>query len=264
MKEEETSPKASYDKSICLAEVSGIILGILGLLIFISGAGFWTVKPPGEKELCQVKILGLQNKTKGDQEAGINACHALYGGVFNMMHTISVPFMFCGALGLISAFVAWSAACASDAEKGKGYFKCGICIDVVGLVAVAAPSVAFASLAGIVAAGLAPIHAYFITIMVAHAGVSLSGVASTNSTGGEAARAYETLYLGYCAASRVELCLTTGSFCMMALFWVYVFDIGRNFFSWCVRPPNYPVSGCQLCNFRNSMKTQNNTAAAQE
>jgi hypothetical protein len=116
---------------------------------------------------------------------------------------------------------------------------------------VAVPSLIFPGVAGVVAAGLAPIHAYFITIMVGHFAISATGMASNVSDQDkdvrEAAAAYETLYLGYCAASRTELCLFVGSTCMLVLFWTYIVDMARSVAALTCRPPNYDNQGCQLC-----------------
>jgi len=247
----------TIEKKIAMAESSAICLGILGVLIFISGAGFWTVNPPGEKDLCQIEVLGLQNKTTDDQNFALGACHGLYATVFNALHAISMPFLACGALCLVSAYTVGSGAMARDLVQAKGFFRCAICLHLGGLFAVALPSLMFPAAAAAVAAGLAPIHAYFITIMVGHFAVSLSGAAANTSDMDpavrEAAETYETLYLGYCAASRVELCLWIGSSAMVVLFWYYLLDIGRNVWMHC-SPPQYENStkGCQLCLLRPS------------
>lgn len=242
-------PDEPIDKCWLYAEVSAIALGVLGLLILVSGLGFFTVAPPGEKELCQIKVLGLQNKTKSDQDFALGTCHALYAGVFNSLHLISAPFIICGALALVSTYLVARAIQARSAEETPGLFRCGIFANLGGLVMVAVPAMVFPSVAGIVAAGLAPIHAYFITIMVGHFAVEATG-ATSNTTDDpavrEAAKTYETLYLGYCAASRTELCLTIGSFCMLVLVGVYVFDIVRSAGHLCMGP-DYTNKGCQLC-----------------
>lgn len=239
------------DRPFCLAETAALLLGILGTLILISGLGFFTVDPPGEEDLCQIETLGLQNKTKSDQDAVLFTCHALYAGVFNMLHAIAIPFILCGALALASTYLVVMAVHSRSPETTPSYFMSGLCANVMGLGMVAVPSMIYPSVTGIVAAGLTPIHAYFITIMVGHVAVEVSG-ATSNSTSNDpavkmAADAYETLYEGYCAASRTELCLFVGSSCMLVLVGAYIFDILRSLTALTCMKPNYATTGCQLC-----------------
>lgn len=253
------------DTPMCLAELAAVLLGFLGFLILVSGLGFFTVHPPGEDDLCQIKVLGLQNKTKSDQDFALGTCHALYGGVFNMLHAISIPFILCGALAMASAYAVGRGAMARHPETTPSYFKCGLCTNLGGLVMVFIPTMVFPSLTGIVAAGLAPIHAYFITIMVGHFAVDASGVASTSNQDADvraAAQAYETLYLGYCAASRVELCLFVGSMSMIVLFWIYIVDMARGVAAITCKPPNYANAGCQLCRAHRLMRAKKDQGVA--
>lgn len=261
----------SVDAPMCMAELAAVLLGVLGALILISGLGFFTVHPPGQEELCRVKTLGLQNKTKDDQDVAVGACNALYLGVFDLLYAISIPFILCGLLAMVSAYTVGRAVLARDPESTPSFFKYGICTHIGGLVMVFIPSMIFPTVAGVVAAGLAPIHAYFITIIVGHAAVSLSGAATKTDEDPavrKAAEAYETLYAGYCAASRTELCLAVGSVCMMVLLWVYIVDILRALASLTCKPPDYNRQGCQLCRahqlFRSKSDQLYNTVGAQQ
>merc|ERR1712146_203135 len=130
------------------------------------------------------------------------------------------------------------------------FFRCGVCTHLGGLVMVFIPSMIFPTVAAVVAAGLAPIHAYFITIMAGHFAVEISGGSGKSEQDQgvrAAAQTYETLYAGYCAASRTELCLWVGSTCMMVLLWVYIVDILRTIATLTCKPPVYSRQGCQLC-----------------
>lgn len=252
------------DKPLCLAEAAAVLLGLLGALILISGLGFFTVNPPGEVDLCQVKTLGLQNKTKSDQDFALGTCHALYTTVFNMLHVISIPFILCGLLAMTSGFLVWKGVNAMSADESSGHFKKGICANFAGLVMVAVPAMVFPSVTAVVAAGLAPIHAYFITIMAGHFAIELSGSTANTSDPGvkAAADTYETLYLGYCAASRTELCLTVGSLSMMVLVGTYIFDILRSVAALSCYPPKIPAPGCQLCKVWKNTKDAKDAVAA--
>jgi hypothetical protein len=248
----ETQEEDVVERQFCLAEVSAVLLVTLGVLILISGAGFFTVDPPGEQDLCQIKTLGLQNKTKGDQDLALGTCHALYSGVFNMLHVIAIPFLLCGLLAIISGVLVTRGVCARLESDTPGLWKTGIFFNIGGLVMVAVPSMIFPSVTAVVSAGLAPIHAYFITIMAAHFAVEVSGAASNGSEGDpgvkEAAQTYETLYLGYCAASRTELCLFVGSTCMMILVGTYIFDTMRSVAALTCTKPDYTApGGCEMC-----------------
>lgn len=254
-------------RTIQITETFAMFLGVLGIAILISGLGFWTVKPPGEDDLCQVKVLGQENKTKAEQDAAVGACHTLYTAVFNMLHTISVPFILCGILCWLSTHQVASGAMSRTKDKFKDHVKRTICFHVGGVVAVSLPALMFPVAAASVAAFMAPVHAYFISIMVGHFAISLTGAASNTSNQDpgvrQAAQAYETFYLGYCAASRVELCLWIGSTAMVVLFWFYLIDIGRNF--WLLwSPPEVELlegTGCQLCALRDCGRS---SADAQE
>merc|ERR1712224_553849 len=98
-------------------------------------------------------------------------------------------------------------------------------------------------------------------IMAGHFAIQLSGAGSNGSDKDpamrQAAQTYETLYLGYCAASRTELCLTVGSMCMLVLVGTYVFDIIRSCAAM-FRPPNYDSQGCQLCKAHRLMRSKTN------
>eukprot|EP00434_Breviolum_minutum_P017310 symbB.v1.2.015280.t1/scaffold1136.1/size135929/8 len=183
------------------AEIAILALAILGLLLLLAGFGFWTVHPPGESELCQVDTLGLQNLTLARQRSQIAACHALYDVVFGALGVISLPFLL--------------------------RLCCIAILEAFGAVVVWLPSWFFPSISLAVAAGLAPIHAYFISITAGHLAISISGADSGTSTANKAAHLFQVLYTGYCAASRVELCLTIGSISLLLLFWCFVIDILR-------------------------------------
>merc|ERR1711970_998331 len=119
--------------------------------------------------------------------------------------------------------------------------------DLVGMILSAATSIPFASIWGVVSVALAPIHAYFITIMVGHVAVSAVNYTSggENNVSAEddnvrtAAEVYNTLYLGYCACSRVELCLTIGTLCLWCLGFFYTVDLVRNVCSTYCTIPHY-------------------------
>eukprot|EP00930_Biecheleria_cincta_P065320 TRINITY_DN51089_c0_g1_i1.p1 TRINITY_DN51089_c0_g1~~TRINITY_DN51089_c0_g1_i1.p1 ORF type:complete len:304 (-),score=57.16 TRINITY_DN51089_c0_g1_i1:29-898(-) len=235
------------DFPLLAAEVSAALLGILGFLILFAGVGFFTVKPPGEEDLCRPSTLGLQNLTQGRQQLELAACHALYTGAFNMLGLISIPFILSGSLALGSAAALFSAVRRPGPEKSQKMFCHSATADVFGTIIVWIPSIYFPGLTVLVAAGLAPIHAYFISIMMGHFAISASDAAAGSDGVGIAAYTYEILYQGYCAASRLELCLTIGSFSMLLVFWVFLFDFCRNLMSMsCWRPRYDQQAGYQV------------------
>eukprot|EP00438_Fugacium_kawagutii_P030146 Skav235168 [mRNA] locus=scaffold721:148621:149756:- [translate_table: standard] len=72
----------SPDFPVLAREIAMIVFATLGLLLVVAGLGFWTVHPPGESQLCQTEVLGLQNATLAQQRSSIAACHSLYSLVF--------------------------------------------------------------------------------------------------------------------------------------------------------------------------------------
>merc|ERR1712070_489505 len=142
-----------------------------------------------------------------------------------------------------------------------GYFKLGVCTNIGGLIMTLVPSMVFPAVTGVVAAGLAPIHAYWISLMVGHLVVQGSGVSSgaeDDPAVRQAAQIYETLYLGYCAASRTELCLFIGSTCMAVLLWFYIYDIFRGIAALTCHQPKYTSQGCQLCKAHRLCRSKTN------
>ncbi|CAL1142204.1 unnamed protein product [Cladocopium goreaui] len=222
--ESEVLADFSPDWPTVAAEIAMLALAILGLLLVLSGLGFWTVHPPGESELCQVDVLGLQNASVVRQRSDIAACHGLYNVVFAALGVISLPFILCGLLAL---HVAWMLSRRPQLNKHCRSFTCIAVLEAIGAVVVWLPSLFFPSVSVAVATGLAPIHAYFISITVGHIAISVSGAESGTSTANKAAHIYQVLYQGYCAASRVELCLSIGSMALLLLFWCFVADIVR-------------------------------------
>ncbi|CAE7558952.1 unnamed protein product [Symbiodinium natans] len=213
----------SPDWPTVAAEIATMTLAILGLLLLLAGLGFWTVHPPGEPELCQIDTLGLQNLTLARQRSDLAACHGLYKVVFTALGVISWPFILCGFFALL---IAWMLSRRATPNKCRRV-TCIAVLEVIGTVIVWFPSLLFPSLSLAVAAGMAPIHAYFISITAGHIVISVSGADSGNSTANKAAHMYQVLYEGYCAASRVELCLSIGGVALLLLFWCFVADILR-------------------------------------
>jgi len=258
------------EKQLCLGEVASIFFGSLAGLLLLSGLGFWTVSPPGEQDLCRIETLGLQNKTEDTQVFELAACHALYTGAFNILNFISVPFILCGLLAVGSAVFVARGVFARNEEDTPRFFKFAAVVDFAGLLAVWVPSLIFPALAATVDAGMAPIHAYWITITVGHYGMR---ALNTSDSGDEhmqkVTEIEEVLYQGYCAASRLSICLTVGSISMILLFWLYLFDMGRNISAVTCWKPNYNQTeqGLQILRirrmlrkrYRNYMRVKNNT-----
>eukprot|EP00931_Biecheleriopsis_adriatica_P104828 TRINITY_DN79446_c0_g1_i1.p1 TRINITY_DN79446_c0_g1~~TRINITY_DN79446_c0_g1_i1.p1 ORF type:complete len:276 (-),score=52.04 TRINITY_DN79446_c0_g1_i1:97-924(-) len=241
------SSEVPLDLPLLAAEISAALLGIVGFLLLFSGVGFFSVKPPGEQDLCRVDTLGLQNLTQTRQQMDLTACHALYAGAFNVLGAISVPFILCGAVAVLSAAYLFSALRSPDPVMIRRSFCYTGILDILGGVTVWIPSIYFPGLAAVVAAGLAPIHAYFIGIMLGHFAIRASHADDSGSRVRDAAYLYEVLYQGYCAASRVELCLTVGSVCMILLFWLCLLDLCRNVVSTtCWRPRCEPLGSQRL------------------
>lgn len=223
-------------KPICYAELSTFMLSALGFLLTIAGLGFFTVHPPGEEDLCTVQVLGLENKTKTEQASNIASCHMLYTVVFDSLHVISLPFVICGFVALLTGYIVCRGAHAKAEDITPSWFRCAMLFDLVGLLLSGATSIPFAAIWGTVSVALAPIHAYFITIMIGHLAVTAVNYTSgeeSNATADDdnvrtAAQVYNTLYMGYCACSRVELCLTVGTMCLWLVGGIYVFDLLRN------------------------------------
>eukprot|EP00746_Dinoflagellata_sp_MGD_P085026 gnl/MRDRNA2_/MRDRNA2_33692_c0_seq1.p1 gnl/MRDRNA2_/MRDRNA2_33692_c0~~gnl/MRDRNA2_/MRDRNA2_33692_c0_seq1.p1 ORF type:complete len:293 (+),score=53.79 gnl/MRDRNA2_/MRDRNA2_33692_c0_seq1:80-958(+) len=253
----EKHEEMEIDKPICVAECMAILLGLLGVLLIICGIGFWTVTPPGEDDLCKVETLGLTEKSQEEQDKALKACHLLYEAVFKLLQVISLPFLGCGFLACSSSWTVWSGARAKDEHGTPCCWGCSTVLDAIGVVVVWIPSLVFPGIAAIVSAAMVPIHAYYFTLLATYAGAK---VANYSHGGGEdsqkskeaidkAAKIFETVYQGYCAASRVEQCLGIGSICLLSLFWVYLFDIGRAIVSICCVQPKYGEisEGIQLC-----------------
>lgn len=245
------------DRPFLYAESCSLVLGILSLLLVISGIGFWTTKPPGEADLCRVDTLGLQNATKHDQDLQLGACHGLYTLVFDSLHVISLPFILSGICAGISCSTVLMGIAAKSEDLTPRWFRYAAMSDLVGGALNLVPSIYFPGLAAAVAAGLAPIHAYYFTILLGHAVLQVAN--TTESSGGDnpndhtddvvrnAAYLENVLYKGYCAASQVELCLTVGSTCMTCLSITYMGDILRNVAAMVCHKPQYEkISGSQL------------------
>ncbi|CAK9016194.1 unnamed protein product [Durusdinium trenchii] len=204
-----------------------------------------TCQDRGESELCQVETLGLQNLTVSRQRSDLAACHTLYAVAFRALGAISMPFLLCGTMALLVA-----AVMLKGLKRPKPDFRrslmCVALLEVLGAVIVWLPSWLFPSISLAVAAGLAPIHAYFISITVGHLAISVSGAESGASATSKAAHIYKVLYQGYCAASRVELCLSVGSISLLLLFWCFVLDVFRIIASVSCWQPKLDVQGSQL------------------
>lgn len=251
--DQEGDPTDILDKPLLAAEIFALLIGVLSLLLVIAGLGFYTVKPPGEPDLCAIETLGLQNKTSAEQNDYLGKCHALYSGVFASLGIIGNVHISCGVVSfstLCGLVLGFRGVHRGDVKSSNRWFCCAAMMDVLSVLIVWVPSLIFPGLAAIVAAGLAPIHAYFITIMVGHYGMKAAN--STNGDDGDgnlhmAAHAEEILYAGYAAASRVELCLGIGSACLLSLFWVFIVDAIRNIVTMtCWRPEIRQVDGSQL------------------
>lgn len=248
------SSEPTVDWPFLFAEISALLLGTLSFLLILSGLGFWTVHPPGEHDLCQVDTLGLENSTDSDRDLTLSACHGLYDVVFSSLHVMSVPFVGSGACAGAAFYAVFMGITAKSEDVTPGWFRRAVCYELVGGAVNFVPALWFPGVAAVVAAGLAPIHAYFITITVTHVGLQVANVTESNDDSSHtddairnAAYLEEILYKGYCAASRVELCLFVGSLAMNCLTFVFLFDMVRNVSAiTCYKPKYAQILGSQL------------------
>lgn len=221
----EAAVEEEVDRPLCMAELVTGLLGLLGVLLLIAGLGFWTVHPPGQADLCRVDTLGLQNNTETEINIKLGACNSLYTVVFDSLFLISLPFIGCGVLALVGCFFVYRGTHARNEEESPVFFRYAAMMDLAGGILVAIPSMIFPGVTAVVSAGLAPIHAYWIALMVGHVVINAANTSSADEHTAKVTEVYNNLYAGYCAASRTELCLGIGTFGLVALFWVFVVDL---------------------------------------
>eukprot|EP00746_Dinoflagellata_sp_MGD_P085326 gnl/MRDRNA2_/MRDRNA2_337832_c0_seq1.p1 gnl/MRDRNA2_/MRDRNA2_337832_c0~~gnl/MRDRNA2_/MRDRNA2_337832_c0_seq1.p1 ORF type:complete len:197 (-),score=28.01 gnl/MRDRNA2_/MRDRNA2_337832_c0_seq1:36-626(-) len=173
-----------------------------------------------------------------------------------MLKLISSPFIACGILALVSASMVWSGATAHDEYGTPRYWRWAAFMDFIGVCVVWIPSLIFPAVTAAVGAALVPLHAYSVALSAGYIATQVanySEVGQDTENGKQAmqqsTKAVETFYLGYSAASQVELCLIIGSSCMTALFWVYLVDIVRAIVFTTCRHPKYGhiPEGIQMC-----------------
>lgn len=254
--EEGEDGTTKFDRPVCCGEVLGLMLGTLGFFLILAGFGFWTITLPGQADFCRIETLGLAEKPKSEQDSWIGVCNNLYELVFKMLKFISSPFIACGILALVSAWLVWSGATAHDDHGTPRYWRCAAVWDFIGVCIVWVPSIFFSYVTAAVAAALVPLHAYSVALTAGYyatKAANYSEVGQDTENGKQAmqqsTKAVETFYLGYSAATQVELCLAVGSSCMMALFWVYLADIVRAIVFTSCWHPNYGhiPEGVQMC-----------------
>jgi len=237
------------DTPLLCAECTAIFMGLLAFGLLLSGFGFFTVRPPGEAELCQVHVLQLQNMTKADQESNLQACHELYKTVFNLLDVFSIPFLAIGALAGFSAFAMGSGIVLKHETRTPTCWRYAMYADIIGFLVNIVPAFVLPGVAAAVDAALAPVHAWFITIMVVHVGTKVANVTSDAQDQGThtAAEVEGIVYGAYSAVSRVQLCITVGSFSMLAVCVVFAIDIFRSLMAiYCHTPDYNKASGSQL------------------
>jgi len=245
--ESEQSAEELLDKPVLVAELSAALMALLGLITLMSAVGLaFTVHPPGEQSLCQVETLGLQNETASRQQVDLAACHALYTGVFSILGLLSAPFFVCGLMAMVGGWILLKAVCPRDETATPKRFCCSAVFDAVAAGVVLLPSIYYPGVTAVVTAGMAPIHVYFLAIVAGHIAIKVSDADSGDEGLNRAAYTYEILYQGYCAASRVELCLTVGSIAIFVLLWVYILDFVRNLASILFWKPRYNADGSQI------------------
>ncbi|CAJ1347476.1 unnamed protein product, partial [Effrenium voratum] len=206
----EEEEEEARDWPLLAAEVALLLLAILALLLLLSGFGLWTVRPPGEAELCRVETLGLQNSTQSQRTADLAACRGLYSVVFRALGAISLPFLVCGCIAFFISTLLLQMLGRPRPGNVRRHFCCIGFVEVLGLA------------------------------------IAVTGGESGDGAMNKAAHLYEVLYQGYCAVSRVELCLTIGSISLVLLFWVFVADLARNVVSSTCWQPRCEGRGSQL------------------
>jgi len=252
------------DKPLCVAESFALTVTVLVLLLVWAGVGFWSVHAPGESELCTAETLGLQNRdelarvgtsarrTAEDKSKLLGRCHLLYTGVFDVLGILGKVYIGCAIA--CSASVCALAKGVSGVYRGEAgsatrWFCCAAMADVVGALVVWVPSLLFPEIAVYASGGMEVVHAYYWSIVAGHLGAEAANWTSGARHRGvsDASTVVDTLYNGYCAASKVELSLAVGSFCLLGLFWVLLLDAVRNLVTISVWKPDYEhIEGVQL------------------
>lgn len=233
----DAEPEEDYiDGPICLAECTGLTIVIVSCLLLLSGFGLWTVHPPAEELLCTVKTLGLQNATANEQSAGTSSCHLLYTAAFSICKGLSTPLIIGGFIALAAGTSSLRGACLKHRDLTPYHFSWALCYETAGFLVTVCCLPLFTPLAATVAAAMAPINAYWITLAAVHVGMTVANY----SAGGEnnhtteddnmrvAAETYNVVYLGYCAGARLELCLFVATVMLNVLVVLYICDFCRN------------------------------------
>lgn len=112
----------------------------------------------------------------------------------------------------------------------------------------------YPGVAAVVTTAMTPIYAYWIAITAGQVGMWIANSTSDNKDVATGAKVMSTLYQGYSAAYRVNLCLVVGGMCLVALFWVFIVDAIRNLVSVTCFRPQYDMilDGCQMCHARRA------------